>query len=136
MERTLEKVDNTRESGVSFWHTAGRGLQDVWRNARLGSILVSCLAGIVFGLACQTPPKKANRSSSSSRTGASNGTANALDLFSSSSELFGTDPRTSRPALVTGTVFAAVGGAAVVLSGAVIVSAARAGRARNPRRGR
>jgi hypothetical protein len=94
------------------------------------------VALLVLGLACQTPPKKANRSSSHASGSTRNASASGLDLFSASPELFGTDPRASRPALVTGTVFAAVGGAAVVLTGAVIASAARAGRAHGPRRSR
>ncbi|MBN2352211.1 MAG: hypothetical protein JXD23_06530 [Spirochaetales bacterium] len=92
------------------------------------------VALLAFSLSCQTPPKKANRTTSSGHTSQARG--GGIDLFSASAEPFGTDPRASRPALVSGTVFAVAGGAAVLLSGAVMVSAARAGRARAPRRSR
>jgi len=107
--------------------------------AAFGALAVALLA---LSLACRTPPRKSNRSSSgralAAREGGGRdaGRANALDLFSASAEPFGTDPRASRPALVAVTAFAAAGGAVVLLTGAALVSAARSGRPRSPRRAR
>jgi hypothetical protein len=103
----------------------------------LGALAVGLIASAV---ACQTPPKKANTSTTASRNGAdrerSVAPQKAIDLFSASPELFGTDPRLSRPALVTDTVFAVVIGSTVLLSGGVLVSAVRSARGKGPRRGR
>jgi glucokinase len=115
----------------------GKTKKNALRRLICGAGLVALL--VLFS-ACQTPPKKSNKSAAMNRhaTAQAEGTSarNSLDLFSSSAELFGTDPRVSRPALVATTAFAAVGGAALLVCGAVVVSAARAGRTGRPRRSR
>jgi general stress protein CsbA len=89
--------------------------------------------------ACQTPPKKTKATSAArSQNAIRDGSARegALDLFSASTERFGSDPRVSRPLLVTDTVWIVVVGSVALVSGVALVSAARGARAgRSSRRG-
>ncbi len=94
-----------------------------------------CLFFLLLGtliVACQTPPKKtttARNARSSHASGGDAAHADTLELLALSAERFGSDPRVSRPVLVSDTVWIVVAGAVVLVSGAAFVSAAKSGRA-------
>ena len=102
---------------------------------RLTVAMLLLTAGALI-TACQTPPKKNNASAADASTGSRHaaetyqtrndaGRERGPELFSSSAERFGSDPRASRPALVGDTVWIAVVSLVVLVSGAALVSAAR-----------
>jgi hypothetical protein len=82
-------------------------------------------------VACQTPPRKSTtaRNARSSTSGGDVSRGDTLDLFALSAERFGTDPRVSRPLLVSDTVWIVVAGSVALVSGAALLSAVKSGRA-------
>jgi hypothetical protein len=121
-------------------HTQRRtGRATIARRLRLPGLFLVTL--LLFFAACQTPPKKTNKTSpartqSASNTGTTSPTAaeSAFDLFSASTERFGSDPRTTRPVIVSDTVWIMVVGSVFLITGVALVSSIRGTRGGRPRR--